>query len=478
MQILKHTSICMKMKSRNHTRIVELCKHEKNTCEKLQGHNEWLRTFCQQGSSVEETWILPARPPDGMRLISHHAGGNTSAKNFKGDFIVNKRLMKVAVTTALTVAFAVPAFANPFSDVPAKHWAYDSVNKLVQAGIVDGYGDGTFRGDKTMTRYEMATIVAKAMNKSLNADQKATVDRLSKEFGTELTTMGIKVDSMQNQVDNMVKISGDARVRYFNNDATNDVTDYRARVSFDGKVNNNMKFNLRLTSGNIDSLTNMTSTNAGSKGLIALDTANVTIKGLGMTNTIGRQDLKLGAGYLVDTQFNGISSQSGALKLYAGNLQKDITRFYGAEYKTDVLGAKVTADYMKDVAGDKNIYGANTTFGLVKGVNAIVEYYKFDGDVTADAKAYGLKFNDIGLSALYRDVEAGAFSTASTMAGDRPFQDSYITDMGAGFKGLEVRYDKALDKNVNLTLQHQDFEAKATGVKLGARTNAGISVKF
>ncbi len=79
-QLLKHTSICMKLKSRNQTRFVELCKHEKNTCEKLQGHNEWLRTFCQQGSSVEETWILPARPPDGMWLTSHHAGGNTSTK--------------------------------------------------------------------------------------------------------------------------------------------------------------------------------------------------------------------------------------------------------------------------------------------------------------------------------------------------------------------------------------------------------------
>ncbi|MBC8016820.1 MAG: S-layer homology domain-containing protein, partial [Sporomusaceae bacterium] len=112
---------------------------------------------------------------------------------------MNKRMLKVAVVSALTVAFAVPAFANPFTDVPAKHWAYDSVNKLAQAGIVDGYGDGTFKGDKTMTRYEMAQIVAKAMTKSLNADQKATLDKLSKEFATELNSLGVKVDGLQKQ---------------------------------------------------------------------------------------------------------------------------------------------------------------------------------------------------------------------------------------------------------------------------------------
>ena len=53
---------------------------------------------------------------------------------------MNKRMLKVAVVSALTVAFAVPAFANPFTDVPVKHWSYDSVNKLAQAGIIDGYG--------------------------------------------------------------------------------------------------------------------------------------------------------------------------------------------------------------------------------------------------------------------------------------------------------------------------------------------------
>ena len=74
--------------------------------------------------------------------------------------------MKKSLVLAMAMALGVTASAyaaNPFSDVPAGHWAYDSVNKLASAGIVDGYGNGTFGGDRLMTRYEMAQIVAKAM---------------------------------------------------------------------------------------------------------------------------------------------------------------------------------------------------------------------------------------------------------------------------------------------------------------------------
>ena len=82
--------------------------------------------------------------------------------------------MKKSLVLAMAMALGVTASAyaaNPFSDVPAGHWAYDSVNKLAAAGIVDGYGNGTFGGDRLMTRYEMAQIVAKAMAKGANVDR-------------------------------------------------------------------------------------------------------------------------------------------------------------------------------------------------------------------------------------------------------------------------------------------------------------------
>lgn len=59
----------------------------------------------------------------------------------------------------VTTAFA----ANPFSDVTPDSWAYQSVSQLASAGIINGYPDGTFKGQKDITRFEMAQMIAKAM---------------------------------------------------------------------------------------------------------------------------------------------------------------------------------------------------------------------------------------------------------------------------------------------------------------------------
>ena len=79
-----------------------------------------------------------------------------------------KKTLVSALTTALVVGAASTTFAaaNPFSDVPADHWAYDAVAQLAQDGVIEGYGDTTFQGDKNITRYEMAQMVAKAMAKT------------------------------------------------------------------------------------------------------------------------------------------------------------------------------------------------------------------------------------------------------------------------------------------------------------------------
>lgn len=383
---------------------------------------------------------------------------------------MKKRLLKAAVATALTVAFAVPAFANPFSDVPAKHWAYDSVNKLAQAGIVDGYNDGTFKGDKTMTRYEMAQIVAKAMNKDLNPEQKATVDQLAQEFSTELNNLGVKVEGLQKQVDDMVKISGDARVRYAGTEdaagSKHDNTDFRARVSFDGKISDNLKFNARLNSGNINY-------DGNTNGSFKLDTANVTVDALGLTNTIGRQDVLLGGGYLYDTQMNAIAAKTGNLKLVAGNTvdgEDGKHRVYAAEYGFNALGADFGASYYKDDSNDQEIYGLTSAFKLADNVTATASYFDND-DVNADATAFGVKFNKAGLSVTHRDVEAAAFTGFGSLS-----NDMNASDLNEGFKGMEYQLDKNLDKNTVLTVKYQDFETKA-GADL-KRTSAAVNVKF
>ena len=75
-----------------------------------------------------------------------------------------KRISLVLVAVLImAMSTSVLASSNPFSDVPAHHWAYDSVTKLAAVGLVEGYPDGTFGGTRTMTRYEAAMVFARAL---------------------------------------------------------------------------------------------------------------------------------------------------------------------------------------------------------------------------------------------------------------------------------------------------------------------------
>ena len=110
-----------------------------------------------------------------------------------------KRLFSTVFATAFVVGTVCTAqAANPFSDVPAGHWAYDSIGRLAAAGVIEGYGDDTFRGDRLMTRYEMAQIVARAMAKGAN------VDKLAAEFANELDNLGVRISSLEKNSDNVI----------------------------------------------------------------------------------------------------------------------------------------------------------------------------------------------------------------------------------------------------------------------------------
>lgn len=109
-------------------------------------------------------------------------------------------LLKTTLAAALfaATAFTVSA-ANPFADVDDSSWAYQAVSQLSDQGVVDGYPDGTFRGDKNVSRYEMSQIIARLMAKenTLNASQKATVDKLAGEYADELKSLGVRVTELE-----------------------------------------------------------------------------------------------------------------------------------------------------------------------------------------------------------------------------------------------------------------------------------------
>ncbi|WP_346353568.1 S-layer homology domain-containing protein [Azotosporobacter soli] len=240
-------------------------------------------------------------------------------------------LLTLALVFVLGIAGTAFA-ANPFVDVPAKHWAYDAVAKLAQAGIVDGYGDGTFKGDKTMTRYEMAQIVAKAMARSdkANAEQKAMIDKLSVEFSTELNNLGIRVAALeQKAAADRVNFTGMTYIRY-QHDATTGV-----------KIKQKMQGLLQI---NADAKIN-DDWNAGMQWEAYRD----------FRNDKGRQGTA--------------NTAYGAMGSYGANGQYDITRAFVSG--TVAPGVKLTAGKFPDTLGTGIMYDDALTGGKLEFGNAL-----------------------------------------------------------------------------------------------------------
>lgn len=137
----------------------------------------------------------------------------------------------LAVSAVLTGS----AYANPFNDVDRDHWAYDAVNKVASSGIMRGYRDGVFKGKETVTRYEMALIISRLIDKlqggNVSADVRRTMDRLGEEFMDELDLIGARLTALENAFhehvteynkggmggdSNGFKFSGDTRIRWQN----------------------------------------------------------------------------------------------------------------------------------------------------------------------------------------------------------------------------------------------------------------------
>ena len=138
---------------------------------------------------------------------------------------MKKQALVAAILAATAMSSTAFAATNPFKDLPEGHWAYDAIQMLAEDGVIEGYGDGTFNGTKTMNRYEMAEIVAKASEKYGTAalKDKGVLKKLEREFATELKDMDVRLTAVENDVKEMKKgISsfkwwGDARMRHFRN---------------------------------------------------------------------------------------------------------------------------------------------------------------------------------------------------------------------------------------------------------------------
>ena len=104
-------------------------------------------------------------------------------------FYKKTALLALAFAALSATAFAADG-ADSFSDVPKDHWSYEALDYLAKNGVIEGYTDGTFQGNRTMSRYEMAAITARAMQASnLDIGARSVLEKLEKEYGSELATL-------------------------------------------------------------------------------------------------------------------------------------------------------------------------------------------------------------------------------------------------------------------------------------------------
>lgn len=116
-------------------------------------------------------------------------GGNKARRNATNGLTEREKAMQKQIDSLTSRLDALLSVINPnmskdFPDVPENHWAYEAVSRLAGNGVIQGYEDGKYHGDRTMTRYEMAEIIYNALSKGAKAEKK-----LVEEFKPELQAM-------------------------------------------------------------------------------------------------------------------------------------------------------------------------------------------------------------------------------------------------------------------------------------------------
>ena len=380
-----------------------------------------------------------------------------------------KKILAIAAAAALTAGVSAYA-ANPFSDVSPDDWAYQAVSDLSDQGVVEGYPDGTFKGERNMTRYELAQVIARLMAREdqLNAEQKATLDKLAGEYADELANLGVRVSNLEKKVGN-ISWFGDARMRWkekgYNTDGSRkaDGWDGRMRINAKAQVNDSTYVRGRFTSNmnfkdNADANTKMD----------VLFVHHQFGDKVGMN--LGRNFLTLGqTGMYYDDFFDGAQLFIGdsKLTLEAGygrmntwindyGQKKDDTvyaRLYG---KTGRIG--YDAEYIKTVgaagADKKSIWGAGLTVGVTDAVDVFGDFYK-NTKPAGDPQMWtaGLGFGHYNLkkpgtfrvAAQYVRNEAGAYFGGSTYTA---FPASSLLNVDSKF--WLANADVVLAKNIRL----------------------------
>ena len=419
-------------------------------------------------------------------------------------------MLAATAVLGVTTAFA----ANPFSDVTPSDWAYQSVSQLAAAGVINGYPDGTFKGQNNITRYEMAQMVAKAMANQAraNAEQQAMINRLANEFASELNNLGVRVSALEDKVGN-VKVTGDVRLRYKGSEDKGYVKadsrskfDYRARVQFNATVNENTSAVVRLSSGDNEF---GTGSNYEDKTDVKIDRAYVAHQfGKDTTAIIGRFNAFVGNGLIYDDTFDGAAlaynnGNFSALAAYGSFVEGDTFSGNDRDHNLDVtllqaqgnLGEHATiggfyafgnrnGEFYNNALGlegkDLDIYGGFADFHF-NNVWIGGEYATFSKDVENsnegnDAWVAGIGFGN------YDIAKAGTWSVKAQyfdLAEKAPvFSSTWNQPEDNNYKAWMATVDYALADNVGLSAYYAFNAEKQNGDSLPDYYRAELNYKF
>ena len=404
-----------------------------------------------------------------------------------------KKILALAAVAALTAGVSAYA-ANPFSDVTPDDWAFQAVSDLSAQGVVEGYPDGSFKGERNMTRYELAQIIARLMAKEdqLNAEQQATLDKLAGEYADELANLGVRVANLEKKVGN-ISWSGDARMQYQHALAEGSRTKHadnwngRMRINVEGQVNDQVTVNGRFV--------NEMDFKDGDSSSTSMDRINAKWTPNDATYvTIGRQGVALdvtGTFWDEDGVFDGVAAgwDNGKVGVEAGygrfksaeneaegwSGQDKTEAWYGKLTGHIADAADVSAFYLKNaqkqdkgaqVGENASAWGAGLSYGIgdftVDG-----DYVKTQNTQAGDAALWtaGLTYGEVdtdkvgswSLGAHYVKADKGSMFLGNT-ALDMGDQLGYANETNVKF--WVAKAGVAVQKNVELDAYY-NFAAKA-----------------
>ena len=411
-----------------------------------------------------------------------------------------KKILAIAAVAALTAGVSAYA-ANPFSDVSTSDWAYQAVSELSEQGIVEGYPDGTFKGERNITRYELAQIIARLManEDQYNAEQRAMIDQLASEYADELNNLGVRVGNLESKVGN-ISWSGDAYMKwaqgYDAQDANNTVDSYKGRLRInahaqvndstyvEGLLRGDMNFKDDKNSDVVmqrlyvhHDIGNRVGVNLGKYAQFFGQTGmfyDGEIKGVEATFDAGMADVTVGYGRLVDA--DALAPNTNADYTYAkveGNVFMDRVGY--------------NVDFIKGHSNNKNkIWGAGLTVGVTDAIDVFGDYYKnvgLDKDPVAWTAGIGFGHQDnmhVGsfrIGASYVNAELGAVLGGYTYDVS-PL--SYLTKDIAGVNKVKywtVETDVTIAKNVRLHGEYA-FDVKSNQPRFIFRNLASLSLNY